>query len=190
MGCDGVVSYNLACSGRVREQETFPLYKIDRSLLSRRFPVISGFRISWDSRREPGNRVLGIWLVRERESSDNGSEHSSGTSTPKLVDMEPIRNEKDGRKYKIVTREYMAEGHDGFLAFKGKPFLIDDEGGQLMSGIVRKYLLGGVHHRLCLSQSYCLCFRFSFRQQNGESSGFSLRAPAFEHPGCNCPRAS
>lgn len=44
--------------------------------------------------------------------------------------------------YKIVTREYMAEGHDGFESLKGSKYLVDDEGGQVMSAIIRKYLLG------------------------------------------------
>ncbi|KAG6833489.1 hypothetical protein H0H87_006061 [Tephrocybe sp. NHM501043] len=92
-----------------------------------RFPVISGFRVSWDSRREPGDRVLGVWLTRESEET--------------AVDGKPILKDTE-RTYKIVTREYMAQGHDGFLAFKGKPYLVDDESGHLMSSIVRKYLLG------------------------------------------------
>jgi 5'-nucleotidase len=112
------------------------------NLFLRRFPVISGFRVSWDSHRKPGSRVLGVWLLEEKEESDADSEHSSESSTAMLIDAEPIRRSTDGRKYKIVTREYMAEGHDGFLAFKGKPYLIDDENGQPMSTIVRKYLLG------------------------------------------------
>ena len=44
--------------------------------------------------------------------------------------------------YKIVTREYMAEGHDGYEALKGCKHLIDDENGKLMSALVRQYLLG------------------------------------------------
>lgn len=36
----------------------------------------------------------------------------------------------------------MAEGHDGFAALSGHKYLIDHEGGTLMSTIVRKYLLG------------------------------------------------
>lgn len=40
----------------------------------------------------------------------------------------------------------MAEGHDGFLALQGQKYLIDDENGQLMSNLVRKYLLGEVHN--------------------------------------------
>ena len=44
--------------------------------------------------------------------------------------------------YKVVTREYLAEGHDGYDALKEGRYLIDDEAGQMMSTIVRKYLLG------------------------------------------------
>lgn len=71
---------------------------------------------------------------------------SSGTSsspgTPALVDGEFIKREKNGRTYKIVTRQYVATGHDGYTALLGHEYLIDDEHGQLMSSLVRKYLLG------------------------------------------------
>ncbi|KAH9060048.1 Metallo-dependent phosphatase [Lactarius vividus] len=88
-----------------------------------RFPVISGFRVSWDSRRPPGQRVVGVWL--QEEHPDNVS--IKMTSNP---------------KYKILTREYMAQGHDGFTPLKGNRYLIDDESGQITSTVVRKYLLG------------------------------------------------
>ncbi|TFK67898.1 Metallo-dependent phosphatase [Pluteus cervinus] len=94
-----------------------------------RFPVISGLCVSWDSRRKPGDRVLDVWL----ESNDQGGE---GGSTV------PVPNTKEGRKYKIVTRDYLAQGHDGFDALKRGEYLIDDESGEMMSSIVRKYLLG------------------------------------------------
>ncbi|KAF9036929.1 Metallo-dependent phosphatase [Hymenopellis radicata] len=105
-----------------------------------RFPVISGMHVSWDSRREPGNRVLGVWLSKEVE--DSLLDGRSGQSTPRLVDAYPIERTRGGRKYKVVTREYMAQGHDGFLPLKGNRYLVDDEVGQLMSSLVRKYLLG------------------------------------------------
>ena len=117
-------------------------------LKPRRFPVISGFRVSWDSRREPGQRVLGVWFLTEVTGSYHRDETTSGDLTPQLVNQEPINREKDGKTYKIVTREYMAEGHDGFLPLKGHKYLIDDEGGQMMSTIVRKYLLGESHAML------------------------------------------
>ncbi|KAL0567578.1 hypothetical protein V5O48_014416 [Marasmius crinis-equi] len=104
-----------------------------------RFPVISGMRVSWDSRRERGQRVLGVWLTKEAEESIHGD---SGHSTPRIVDGEPIPRSDTSRKYKIVTREYMAEGHDGFEALKRGTYLVDDENGQPMSTLVRKYLLG------------------------------------------------
>jgi 5'-nucleotidase len=83
---------------------------------------------------------LGVWLVREKEVSDDGEEN--GMSTPRLFDLEPIQRENEVRKYNIVTREYLAEGHDGYITFKGKKHLIDHEGGNLMSAIVRRYFLG------------------------------------------------
>ncbi|KAK0240597.1 Metallo-dependent phosphatase-like protein [Armillaria nabsnona] len=105
-----------------------------------RFPVVSGMRVSWDSRREPGQRVLGVWLSKEVE--DSVHDGSSGRSTPRLVDAFPIERVEGGRKYSVVTREYMAQGHDGFLPLKRNRYLVDDEVGQMMSTLVRKYLLG------------------------------------------------
>ncbi|KAI0055483.1 Metallo-dependent phosphatase [Artomyces pyxidatus] len=106
-----------------------------------RFPVISGFRVSWDSRLPPGQRVIGVWL---HEDPDDGMETplDSGHTTPTRTGGEPILRKAGGRKYKIVTREYMAQGHDGFLPLKGQRYLIDDESGQITSTVVRKYLLG------------------------------------------------
>ncbi|KAJ7043265.1 Metallo-dependent phosphatase-like protein [Mycena alexandri] len=106
-----------------------------------RFPVISGFRVSWDSRRKPGERVLGVCLLNEIEDSETGHDAASGPSTPRLVDGAPIERTAE-KTYKIVTRSYMAEGHDGFIALQRGTPLIDDEGGQIMSAIVRKYLMG------------------------------------------------
>ncbi|KAL0071665.1 hypothetical protein AAF712_001522 [Marasmius tenuissimus] len=104
-----------------------------------RFPVVSGMRVSWDSRHEPGQRVLGVWLTKEAEDSIHSD---SGQSTPRVVDGEPIARSDTTRKYRVVTREYMAEGHDGFEALKRGTYLVDDETGQPMSTLVRKYLLG------------------------------------------------
>ncbi|KAJ7093165.1 Metallo-dependent phosphatase-like protein [Mycena epipterygia] len=106
-----------------------------------RFPVISGFRVSWDSRRSPGERVLGIWLLNEVEDSESGHNSVSGHSTPRLVDGAPIQRTND-KTYKMVTRQYMAEGHDGFVALKRGKHIIDDEAGSTFSTFVRKYLMG------------------------------------------------
>lgn len=58
------------------------------------------------------------------------------------VRLEPVAKEKGGPKYKLVTREYMANGFDGYEALKGCRRIIDDECGMLFSAIVRKYFLG------------------------------------------------
>lgn len=47
-----------------------------------------------------------------------------------------------GRIYRLITRDYMAEGYDGFTALKNRKFIVDDDNGQLMSSIVRSFLLG------------------------------------------------
>ncbi|TFY65463.1 hypothetical protein EVG20_g5580 [Dentipellis fragilis] len=107
-----------------------------------RFPVIAGFRVSWDSRRPPGQRVIGMWLQVDIADSESDAGTGSGHSTPSYEDSEPIKRQKGGRKYRIVTREYMAQGHDGFLPLKGQKYLIDDEEGQITSSVVRKYMLG------------------------------------------------
>jgi 5'-nucleotidase len=104
--------------------------------------VISGFRVSWDSRRSPGQRVLGVWLLEEQADDVSTMSNDSGFSTPALKDGESISRDDTKPMYKILTREYMAQGHDGFTAFKGNKYLIDDESGQITSTIVRKYLLG------------------------------------------------
>jgi 5'-nucleotidase len=96
--------------------------------------------VSWDSRRPPGQRVLGVWLLKD--ATDRGQDQDNEALTCRLVDGDEIIRQKGGRKFNIVTREYMAQGHDGFVALQGHKYLIDDESGQLMSSIVRKYLLG------------------------------------------------
>jgi 5'-nucleotidase len=102
--------------------------------------VISGFRVSWDSSKPSGQRVLGIWLTKE--SHEPAGDYAPALHMTNTVDGAAIERRRDGRKYKIVTREYMAQGHDGFVALQNQRYLIDDEGGHLFSAIVRKYLMG------------------------------------------------
>jgi 5'-nucleotidase len=104
--------------------------------------VISGFRVSWDSRRPPGQRVLGVWLLEEQADDASVMSTDSGFSTPTQRDGEAISRSDTEAKYKILTREYMAQGHDGFAPLNGNKYLIDDESGQITSTVVRKYLLG------------------------------------------------
>lgn len=103
----------------------------------------------WDSRRPPGQRVISVHLDPEiSESTTGASTDTSATPTQSAsIDVgqgleEEVRREKGGRMYKVVMREYIATGHDGYDVFKGNKYLIESEGGQMMSTIVRKYLLG------------------------------------------------
>ncbi|KAF9644867.1 5'-nucleotidase [Thelephora ganbajun] len=115
-----------------------------------RFPVIAGFRVEWDSRRPPGQRVLSVHLDPEIESADDTPTHTPGEVTPTQPatvnashDLaEEVKREKGGRMYKVVTGAYLASGHDGYDMLKGSKYLVEEEGGQIMSTVVRKYLLG------------------------------------------------
>ena len=120
--------------------------------MKRRFPIVSGFIVEWDSKRAPNQRVLGIWERAEPEASAAGTpgtdsihdDLTSGTHTLHCTKGDAVPKEAGIKTYSIVTREYMASGHDGYEALKGCEFVggIDDEHGQIMSSIVRKFLLG------------------------------------------------
>ena len=115
-------------------------------IITSRFPVISGFRVTWDSRKPAGQRVVSVHVQTNKYEDDilSPSEHSSGTSTPanQNIPLEEVKCEAGGRKYAVVTREYMAGGHDGFSPLLDQKFLVSIEEGQVMSTIVRKYLMG------------------------------------------------
>jgi 5'-nucleotidase len=81
-----------------------------------------------------GQRVLGIWLQKDVTNLESNS--------ITIVDGDEIKPDAEGRKYKILTRQYLAQGNDGYTAFCGHDYLIDEETGQIMSSLVRKYLLG------------------------------------------------
>ena len=104
--------------------------------------MITGFRVSWDSRRPPSQRVLGVWLVEDQADDVSVMSNDSELSTPAPKDGEAISRDDTKPKYRILTREYMAQGHDGFTPLGGNKYLIDDESGQITSTVVRKYLLG------------------------------------------------
>ncbi len=109
----------------------------------RRFPALSGLRITWDSRKPAGQRVLGIWLLGD--STKVGAD-----GKPELVDQEAVLRTST-RKYLIMCGEYMSQGGDGYDAFKGKKLVIPGENGQSMSALVRKFLLGPFLNPLCAS---------------------------------------
>ena len=184
MGSIGIVFINLASSRGVRVFVDLKIFNIPIRIC-RRFPVISGFRVSWDSRHPPGQRVVGVWL--QEESPDNISIKSSddGPSTPILKDGEPILRDDIEPKYKILTREYMAQGHDGFTPLKGNKYLIDDESGQITSTVVRKYLLGPLPFHAYKALFLTNHHRFTVRNEVGTLQGVpspSARTNAQHHP--------
>lgn len=100
--------------------------------------------------------MLGVWeeVVRDNLHDDN-HDHEFDINLPESRASSPVRHhskehgdpvsrEPGGKKYVVVTREYMARGHDGYEALKDCKYVggIDDENGMLFSSIVRKYLLG------------------------------------------------
>ncbi|KAF8601706.1 Metallo-dependent phosphatase [Ceratobasidium sp. AG-I] len=64
------------------------------------FPVVSGFRVEWNSSKPVGSRVEKVWV---------------GNAT----DKQPVERSSE-KKYYVVTNSYLASGGDGFGAFKGK----------------------------------------------------------------------
>jgi 5'-nucleotidase len=102
--------------------------------ISRRFPAISGLRVSWDSRKPGGQRVLGVWLLAE-------SKQIGADGKPILVDKEEVLRTST-RKYLIMCGEYMVQGGDGYDVLKGKKLVITAENGQSKGALIRKFLLG------------------------------------------------
>ena len=83
------------------------------------------------------------------ENSPDTPTHTFGETIPAQLasvnvshNLDEVKREKGGMMYKVVTVAYLAEGHDGYDVLKGNKYLIDDEAGQMMSTVVRRYLLG------------------------------------------------
>ncbi|WWD20985.1 hypothetical protein CI109_105465 [Kwoniella shandongensis] len=121
-----------------------------------RFPIVAGLVVKWDHTKPPGSRVLSIHQsVPPRKDEDevedpddlvDFKEQEDGTRIEvkqrKLELGDEIKREEGGKIYRVITREYMAEGYDGFEAMKDRKFIVDDENGQIMSSIIRSFLLG------------------------------------------------
>ncbi|KAF5354820.1 hypothetical protein D9756_005700 [Leucocoprinus leucothites] len=99
-----------------------------------RFPIMSGFRVSWDGSKPVGQRVLRVWLLEE--STKLGKD-----GKPSLVDKEEVLRTST-RKYLLMVGEYIATGGDGYETLANKKFIITPENGQPKSALVRKFLLG------------------------------------------------
>jgi len=113
------------------------------------FPAISGFRVSWDSSKQPGQRVQRIWLLED-------SQELGPDKKPILVDKDEIFRTSD-RELVLVATEYVVEGGDGYNCLTNKKVLISPEGGQIQSSIVRQSLLGEDYYYFfnftCLGES-------------------------------------
>jgi len=127
----------------------------------------------WDSRRPPGQRVISVHLDPEMGESTIDTPTLSPTAAGSTVNVtqgpaEEVKREKGGRMYRVVTREYLASGHDGYEMLKGNKYLIEDEGGQMMSTVVRKYLLGesAVNPPLQKWLEYVVSHRITVRKPN------------------------
>ncbi|MFQ5974457.1 MAG: 5'-nucleotidase C-terminal domain-containing protein, partial [Alphaproteobacteria bacterium] len=82
--------------------------------VSGRFPQVSGLKVTYDPKAEPGSRVV---------------EAMVGDSA-----VDPAAT------YKLATNDFMANGGDGYAMFKGAPRIIDAVGGKLMAAQVMEYI--------------------------------------------------
>ncbi len=78
-----------------------------------RFPFVSGIRMSFDPRKEPGNRVVDVEV--------NG--------TP--IDMSST--------YKLCVKEYISRGKDGYQSLVNAKTIVDGEDAPVLPTIVRNY---------------------------------------------------
>ena len=128
-----------------------------------RFPQIAGLSILWDSRKPSGQRLVEVCLLedvhlfhpdgtKKKESEVEAEEKTSyafqrsqeggysiEVNRPKIRKGKKLEMDK---VYRVCTREYMADGHDGYKALTRGRDIIDHESGALMSTLVRKFLLG------------------------------------------------
>ena len=111
-----------------------------------RFPILNGLRVEWDSRKPPNSRVLSVKID---VSADRKHEDSANDKPI----WEDLKREKGGKMWRVVTRDYLAQGKDGFESLKGQwtwnerfcalrlcagcKYLIDDESGLNMSTFKR-----------------------------------------------------
>ncbi|ORZ40200.1 Metallo-dependent phosphatase-like protein [Catenaria anguillulae PL171] len=86
-----------------------------------RFPQVSGIAFTFDPSRPEGHRIVESHLTCSKFENQ-------------AVDL--------AQTYRVVTRNYLAEGHDGFSSLLPHTTIVDDEAGLLISTIMRKYFLG------------------------------------------------
>ncbi|KAF7971749.1 hypothetical protein HWV62_20003 [Athelia sp. TMB] len=113
-----------------------------------RFPVISGFRVTWDSRKVAlkENPLTGVWMLTDEEIADLATNPIQNANDERGT---PVHNSEDGPSYKIATLSYMVGGGDGFgdilkedpKTGRRKPD-IKKEAGKRLDDILEKFLKG------------------------------------------------
>jgi len=81
-----------------------------------RFPCVSGIRFSFDGTKPELERV-------DRTSVEVGGQ---------VLDLD--------RKYTLATKQYVADGNDGYVCFRGSETLIDEEHAAPVQQILRNHL--------------------------------------------------
>ncbi|KAJ1928719.1 hypothetical protein IWQ60_001819 [Tieghemiomyces parasiticus] len=100
-----------------------------------RFPQISGMRIQFDPRLPPGARIVDVQILVPGTTTALAPGDGPAKS-PQYVPLDPQT------MYNVATREYMADGHDGYDVLKEGERVVDDESGVLISALFRRYFLG------------------------------------------------
>lgn len=93
-----------------------------------RFPQVSGLSVVWDSSRPPGNRVISVNMLENLTTDVACSQYEfhpgEGDTERVLMHRKEPRVRAPlslDKKYLVVTRQYLAEGNDGYFALtRGK----------------------------------------------------------------------
>lgn len=106
--------------------------------LEGRFPQLAGMRISFNPNAPPGKRLVEAKVRRISHLSLEKRDQASDRSDL-IQSYEPIRLD---HTYRVVTRNYMAKGFDGFSALTKGEYLVGEEDGSMAPTLVRRYFLG------------------------------------------------
>lgn len=95
-----------------------------------RFPQVSGMRVVWDSSRPPGNRVVSVDLLEVPHTDATCKSYEfcpgDGKTESVLVHRQEPRLRaplQRDQQYRVVTREYLAQGNDGYSALSRGRFM-------------------------------------------------------------------
>eukprot|EP01065_Artemidia_motanka_P047592 TRINITY_DN7486_c0_g1_i1.p1 TRINITY_DN7486_c0_g1~~TRINITY_DN7486_c0_g1_i1.p1 ORF type:complete len:1290 (+),score=373.23 TRINITY_DN7486_c0_g1_i1:60-3929(+) len=92
-----------------------------------RFPQMSGLRVQWDPKAEPGSRVKQVSVLRR--GGDGDGRHRQ---VYEEVDLE--------RVYRVATSDYLSRGKDGYAEFAQGERIVDSEQGMILPTMLRNYL--------------------------------------------------